>query len=335
MADVPYSVYNQPPTDITTITGLDWNNIDNNELIKKKDGGEAEGAKLASVALSNANQLTFQESNGNAISSIVCERSVIDDSRGLYIYPFSSGETSSTPITAFQSNDTSTIRLGVNTFTPSSVLDVNGDARVSTSLKINTTATAGTNDAIMFSHGRIQSKGGSGTNMFLESYGGYLVLKSGDKVAIDAANAIYYTTPTSASSMGHYFTGVVFHFNGSNWASDDRLKWEEVPIANGLSVINRLQPQVYWKGNSLDVEPTPTERRRESGFIAQEVEQIPELAHAVIQSVQDDVSNGTYFLDYAQLHAYHVAATQELHTLVGQQRALIETLTSRVAALET
>ena len=208
-------------------------------------------------------------------------------------------------------------------------------ASCSGTVSINSTTTPGANDAIMFSHGRIQSKGGSGTNMFLESYGGYLVLKSGDKVAIDAANAIYYTTPTSASSMGHYFTGVVFHFNGSNWASDDRLKWEEVPIANGLSVINRLQPQVYWKGNSLDVEPTPTERRRESGFIAQEVEQIPELAHAVIQSVQDDVSNGTYFLDYAQLHAYHVAATQELHTLVGQQRALIEALTSRVAALET
>ena len=173
---------------------------------------------------------------------------------------------------------------------------------MSGALTINSTTTPAANDAILFSHGRILSQSGSGTNIMLESYAGYLVLKSGGHLSLEAGGSIYSNGTISNTS-------------------DDRLKWAESPIANGLNVINQLQPQVYWKGKELNVEPSETERRHESGFIAQEVEQIPELVHAVSQS------DGTYHLDYTQLLAYHVAATQELNTLVGQ-------LNARVAALE-
>ena len=216
-------------------------------------------------------------------------------------------------------------KVGIGTSSPSENLDVNGTAKANV-IKINTTATAGANDAIMFSHGRILSQGGGGTNMLLESYTGYLVLKSGDKAVIESADRIFYTTPTSVSSMGHYFTGVVFYFNGSNWASDDRLKWEEEDITNGLEVINKLKPQIYWKGNKLNVEPSEEERVRESGFIAQEVEQIPELQHIVSISQATEDREESYNLNYTQLIAYNVSAIQELHKLVKTLQTRIEIL---------
>ena len=134
--------------------------------------------------------------------------------------------------------------------------------------------------------------------------------------------------------MGHYFYGTVLKFNGDGVSSDDRLKWEEEDITNGLEVINKLKPQIYWKGKELNVEPSEEERTRESGYIAQEVEEIPELTHIVKQSANKDMSPGTYFLDYAQIHPYHTSAIQELHKLVKEQQTLINTLTARIVVLE-
>ena len=177
-------------------------------------------------------------------------------------------------------------------------------------ININSNATPATNDAIRFSHGRILSQS---NQILLHSLTTYMIIK-GDLLVYEA-------------NRHHYFYGQNIYFNNTGTTSDDRLKWEETPITNGLGVINQLQPHVYWKGRQLNVEPTPTERRRESGFIAQEVEQIPELAHAVSQSEDEERSGDTYFLDYTQLHAYHVAATQEL------SRTVLE-LQERVAVLE-
>ena len=146
-------------------------------------------------------------------------------------------------------------------------------------------------------------------------------------LAIKAARQIEYRTPGGFSWSGHYFHGVVFNFNSSPISSDDRLKWEEEDITNGLEVINKLKPQIYWKGKELNVEPNTEERTRESGYIAQEVEEIPELTHIVKQSANKDMSPGTYFLDYAQIHPYHTSAIQELHKLV-------KTLQARIAILE-
>ena len=153
-------------------------------------------------------------------------------------------------------------------------------------------------------------------------------------MSILGGRQITYRTPTSANYMGHNFYGSVFNFNGSNVSSDDRLKWEEEHIINGLEVINKLKPQVYWKGKELNIEPSEDERTRESGYIAQEVEDIPELKHIVKQNVNEDMTPGTYFLDYTQIHPYHTSAIQELHKLVKEQQTLINTLTARIVVLE-
>ena len=102
-----------------------------------------------------------------------------------------------------------------------------------------------------------------------------------------------------------------------SYPSDDRLKWEEKDITNGLEIVDKLKPQIYWKGKKInDVEPSEEERVRESGFIAQDVEQIQELAHIVSIADATNETEATYALNYTQLIAYNVSAIQELHKLV-------------------
>jgi len=110
---------------------------------------------------------------------------------------------------------------------------------------------------------------------------------------------------------------------------DDRVKWEESPIKTGLNVVNQLRPNTYWKGNKIDVEPTENDRRWEAGFIAQEVQKIPELEHAVLQAEENgEYFDGMYTLNYSQIQPYIVAATQELHKMLNELKARIAVLES-------
>ena len=96
-------------------------------------------------------------------------------------------------------------------------------------------------------------------------------------------------------------------------------------------VINKLKPQIYWKGKELNVKPSKEERTRETGFIAQEVKQIPELAHTVSISEDAERSADTHYLDYTQIMAFQVAAIQELHKLVKSQNDRILALESKIS----
>ena len=110
-------------------------------------------------------------------------------------------------------------------------------------------------------------------------------------------------------------------------ASDDRLKHNEVNIVNALSVILQLQPQTYDMGHTLlDAEHTGevAGTTRRSGFIAQDVADIAELAHAV---TGDATSTTPMRLDYNSIFTHAVAAIQELS-------AQVAALTARVADLE-
>ena len=83
-----------------------------------------------------------------------------------------------------------------------------------------------------------------------------------------------------------------------------------------------MQPKKYEKRDSLDDTAPPTVT--ESGFVAQEIDEIPELEHIVSHPTE---ANDTWGLDYRQICAFTVAAIQELCVDV-------KALTARVAALE-
>ena len=125
--------------------------------------------------------------------------------------------------------------------------------------------------------------------------------------------------------------------NNINWTqapSDDRIKFNETLVSNGLDVINQVNVYKYDKVYELGHTPENHPFKKEVGVIAQEIQQIPELVHAVsVNEVpaqfKDKAPNGVPMsVSYDQIHSYHIKATQELH-------ALVQSLQSRIEALES
>ena len=110
--------------------------------------------------------------------------------------------------------------------------------------------------------------------------------------------------------------------NSQSVTSDDRVKTNEQNLVNCLNVVNQLSPESYNKtinGKSIT----------EIGFIAQEVESIPELKEAVVTQnflgIEDYKS-----LNYNQIFTYNVGATQELFKLVQDLQAKVSLLQGNV-----
>ena len=118
--------------------------------------------------------------------------------------------------------------------------------------------------------------------------------------------------------------------------SDDRLKHNETDIKNATETLKKIKPYVYdmtetflpadYKG-PLDQKTTPY--HKESGFIAQDVEKIPELAHLVTPGDEKT----PYKLKYDGFMAFIVQACQEMSTELdtvksahSDTRAQLETL---------
>jgi hypothetical protein len=133
------------------------------------------------------------------------------------------------------------------------------------------------------------------------------------------------------------FSGTVTS-NGSVLTSDDRIKHNEQPITNALSILAKITPKHYFKTKStlydathnfllnsqnqpLSSSGTPLLINKdytiETGIIAQEIQTIPELEF----TVQNTTPLG---VDYNSIHCTHIAATKELHQLVESQQTTIE-----------
>ena len=115
---------------------------------------------------------------------------------------------------------------------------------------------------------------------------------------------------------------VYFHY-GYSQASDDRLKHNETPITDGLSVINQLSVLRYDRAKDFT---SREDMQIEVGMIAQEVQTIPQLSHCVAEPMYEE---DNYKMVYQDIHNYHIAATQELYKLVLDLQARIAVLESR------
>ena len=111
-------------------------------------------------------------------------------------------------------------------------------------------------------------------------------------------------------------------------ASDKRLKFNEKPLVNALDIINRLEPVEYDQTYNLtDTYTEDTPQSHQCGFIAQSVQQIDELRHAVIGgTVGEDGKESLRALNYNAVFTYAVKATQELSQLVKAQQLQIDEL---------
>ena len=144
------------------------------------------------------------------------------------------------------------------------------------------------------------------------------------------------TTPNGEDGFRIFYNSTAnckVKVNGTTvFGSDDRIKTHEQPIANGLSVISKLDAITYYKMpfNEDPAYQAPSVLGLEfhSGFIAQQVRTIPELAHTVegeeYREVLDPQGNATgemepniLHLNYTEIIPFLVKAVQELQLQVS------------------
>ena len=173
---------------------------------------------------------------------------------------------------------------------------------------------------------------------------------------------------TSAIRWSNIFT-TNLNVNGTfTNTSDDRLKHNEVIIANGLDVIDQLTPKFYQKTQimldaSYNSDLSGHNWSYETGLIAQELLQISDLSFVVSggdyyeekyiykrrtndpSNANYDPSNAnydicynlipqTYNVNYNSIFVYGLAAIKELHAKVKAQETTINSLLTRIEALE-
>ena len=152
---------------------------------------------------------------------------------------------------------------------------------------------------------------------------------------------------TDSQGYALYVSGNSFT-TGTATSSDNRLKHNEEIIENALDTICKLQPKHYYKttemydenhhfsfdtsGNMVDIcgniIQVPPE---EDGFIAQEVENIPELNFAV----RKGSATTPYGIDYNSIFIRSIKAIQELNAKLQEEQDTIAELESRLSDIIT
>ncbi len=136
-------------------------------------------------------------------------------------------------------------------------------------------------------------------------------------------------------------------------SSDNRIKHNEKELSNSLSVISKLKPKHYFKTASLydanhnfklDISGNPIDNSGnklvinkdytlETGIIAQEIRNIPELKFTVKEN--NDEENLPLSVDYNSIFCTHIAATQELNNKVISLQNQLESVLKRLDNLES
>ena len=195
-----------------------------------------------------------------------------------------------------------------------------------------------------------------------------------DEIAVQRETGTNNNTYGNNSMYVNYNSGSVI-IGGSAVTSDNRIKHNEVDVTNGIDIIKKLTPKKYFKSykvydenHNYDLDSsgnpiTEDEYKIETGLIAQEILEIPEIKHLVEiipdksrtekrvikdssgNPVLDEEGNNTYeeinievperyTLNYQDIFVYNVEATKQLINKVETLEALVASLTSRLEALE-
>ena len=111
---------------------------------------------------------------------------------------------------------------------------------------------------------------------------------------------------------GNAITAITINSSFITLRSDDRLKQNEEAIVNALTIIRKLNPQIYQKtANFMAIDyrgPLEQHYIIEAGLIAQEVEKIDELKFSVIRGNEQT----PYSINYNSIFIYCLAALKEL-----------------------
>ena len=142
--------------------------------------------------------------------------------------------------------------------------------------------------------------------------------------AFSAEGGYLWSLEQGSNSVIRHFKG--FTSSGDN-LSDDRLKFNEQNITNGLDICNQLSPERYDKSEVLNV---ATNTVVETGFIAQEVYEIEELRHAVTKPAPENEATVSWRLNYRYIWPYAISAIQQLSQTVTQLQQKVTELEARL-----
>ena len=198
---------------------------------------------------------------------------------------------------------------------------------------------------------KIEIFNNSGTDqeaILIDSENGGITLKAsnGQEISLqDAPVSITNADPSNDPDSGaltvnggvgiaqNLYVGGTLDVSGTSYSSDDRLKHNEQLIENGLEVIRQLQPQKYQKTTVLydpDYQgPVTDPYQIESGLIAQDILQIPEINYTVSGGdyfKDDQKISKAYSVKYNDLFVYNIAATKELDLKNKHLQAQIDEL---------
>lgn len=162
---------------------------------------------------------------------------------------------------------------------------------------------------------------------FMGSGGKRIEWNNGGYTAYLRSNHIYNIGQTVDFYIHNTLKYRITTTGGSN-QSDNRLKHNEITITNGLEIINKLNPQIYDKTDTFKEEDYhgPMEEGtyyKESGFIAQEVNEIDELKHLVSEPNDD---SEPFMLNYIGIIPYNTAGIKELDLIVQNLQTEINDL---------
>lgn len=230
--------------------------------------------------------------------------------------------------------------IGIGTTSPQYNLDVNGTARVNGTLKIDTKWNIHNNGGnLMFEH----YSNGNGTTVYFSN-----TITNASTTTLNVDGPVVLTkylkcnntlTYIDFNSNGEVYMAVngnkTFTFSnfglgyapgGWHTGSDRRLKIDIVPLTDTLQTIMKLKPVNYrkkitgWDDDTTDDDDTVY--ITEDGFIAQDIQEIPELSHCVSHSKSNDI----LALNYNGFISHIVKAMQEQQTMIEEQQATIDAL---------
>jgi hypothetical protein len=149
------------------------------------------------------------------------------------------------------------------------------------------------------------------TTLFVRNISG-----SGSDISINGNVWIDGSLNIRGTTTGGTITALTVNSNFINIRSDDRLKQNEEAIVNALTIIRKLNPQIYQKtDNFMAIDYRGLLEQHyiiEAGLIAQEVEKIDELKFSVIRGNEQT----PYSINYNSIFIYCLAALKELDTNV-------------------
>lgn len=140
---------------------------------------------------------------------------------------------------------------------------------------------------------------------------------------------------TNSANEGGLFRTSTNGFDTA-FPSDDRLKFNETPIVDGIELVKQMNPMRYDQIDSLDDDVSQS--KEQIGFIADEIEAIDGLGSLVMDKPDSHYpENGKTVksLQYNGIFTISVQALKELIDVVEAQAVTINRLNERVTFLES